>query len=111
MLADRLDVSRTQLREVLRALEEEGLIGVSENHGVRVILVSYEIARDYYFVRNSLDGLTAQLATQQRTENDFRGRERILSDMTQCVRQWGAEGCLEVNLRFHTAITNLITPS
>lgn len=103
-LAKRLETSRTPLREALRVLEEEGIIVVSPTQGVRVIQISYEMARDYYYVREMLDGLAARLAAQQGNHEQFADMAHILDDMNRSIKPWDPELWLNSNLMFHQTI-------
>ncbi|AIJ22908.1 GntR family transcriptional regulator [Amycolatopsis methanolica] len=63
-LSQRLDVSRTPVREALRRLESDGLVE-SGQRGVTVIRLSDAELREAYLVRASLEALTAELAAQR----------------------------------------------
>jgi len=69
-LVERLGVSRTPIREALQRLVQEGLLSTTANRGVRVRQVSAQEARDTYLVRETLDGLAAELAARHHTDAD-----------------------------------------
>ncbi|TVT26311.1 GntR family transcriptional regulator [Amycolatopsis rhizosphaerae] len=60
-LSERLEVSRTPVREALRRLESDGLVR-GARRGVTVVELDRKALRDAYHVRASLEGLTAELA-------------------------------------------------
>jgi DNA-binding GntR family transcriptional regulator len=69
-LVARLGVSRTPIREALQRLVQEGLLAASANRGVWVRVLTEREARDTYEVRETLDGLAAELAAKHHTEED-----------------------------------------
>lgn len=71
-LVERLGVSRTVIREALRQLESERLIGIEPQVGPRVTVLSAEEARQLYEVRAALEGTAARLAAANRTADELR---------------------------------------
>ncbi|MFD4248695.1 MULTISPECIES: GntR family transcriptional regulator [Amycolatopsis] len=69
-LSQRLDVSRTPVREALRRLESDGLVE-SGQRGVTVIRLSDAELREAYLVRASLEALTAELAAQRQQAGEI----------------------------------------
>jgi GntR family transcriptional regulator of vanillate catabolism len=60
--AEKLQVSRTPLREAFRILEQDGLVQVSNgNRTVQVVSFSEQELRDLYEIRQVIDGLAARL--------------------------------------------------
>ncbi|GGR01065.1 GntR family transcriptional regulator [Deinococcus ruber] len=69
-LTARLGVSRTPIREAIQRLTQEGLLENLPGRGARIRVVSAAEARDAYVVRETLDGLAAELAATQHTDAD-----------------------------------------
>lgn len=69
-IAERLQVSRTPVRESLQRLDSEGLI---TSHRRRWIVYEHSIAeiREIYEVRAALEGYSARLACQRATEDEL----------------------------------------
>lgn len=65
-LSEQLGVSRTPLREALRILERDGLVRISNgNRTVEVVTWSTGELRDFYEVREVVDGLAARLLARR----------------------------------------------
>ena len=66
-LAERLDVSRTPVREALRRLEAEGLVVHEPKRGAAVRSYTPEELDDMYRLRALLEGYAARLAAERMT--------------------------------------------
>ncbi len=64
-LAKLLGVSRTPIREAMRSLQQEGLVEIVPNHGVRVAPLSLEEFEELYALRIGIEGLAARVATER----------------------------------------------
>ncbi|NLC75189.1 MAG: GntR family transcriptional regulator [Clostridiales bacterium] len=61
-LANKLDVSRTPIREAIRKLELEGLVKITPGSGAQVAPISKKELNDVLEVRRALDALSCELA-------------------------------------------------
>lgn len=67
-LAEHYEVSRTPVREALRALDREGLVRLVPNHGAQVTPLSLETFEEIYALRSGIEGLAARTAAITATE-------------------------------------------
>jgi DNA-binding GntR family transcriptional regulator len=93
-LADRLQVSRTPIRESLQRLAAEGLV-ISRRRGWVVLEHTSAEIREIYEARAALEGYCARLAAEIASLHRG-GTKRILKSSRQHL--------VEVNDRFHDAI-------
>lgn len=71
-------VSRTPVREVLRVLEQEGLVELIPNYGARASLLSMDEFEELYALRCGIEGLAARLSVMKLTpERMISLRERF----------------------------------
>jgi DNA-binding GntR family transcriptional regulator len=82
-IADELNISRSPVREALRALDAEGLITLIPNRGAIVTERSLSELQEMYFTRGVVEGLAIQRAaplmddtTLWKMENIFEAAER-----------------------------------
>lgn len=83
-LAEHFRVSRTPIREALRALEREGLVRIVPNHGTRVESLSLDDFEEIYALRAGIEGLAARKAAEAATTDDHARlveRLEVLGDM------------------------------
>jgi len=118
-LAERFRVSRTSVREAMRALESRGLIGIRPGEGafVRevsietlveplalVILAQRETIADLYEARRLLEPPIAALAARRATDDELAEMTRILDDQGTEVTA-GRTGLVQ-DAAFHTALAH-----
>ena len=106
-LARELQVSRTPLREALRMLEQEGLVRVEPNKGVRVISGDVPTLLAAYEVRRVIDGLAARLAAQQATDETVGRLKEIIEVQEQSLSPWDAAAYTAANVDFHRTVMKM----
>ena len=80
-LADRLEISRTPIREALKRLELQGLVVHEPHHGAVVAMLDYGQVTELYGLREVLEGTAARLAAQHATEVEIQVlREMVARD-------------------------------
>jgi DNA-binding GntR family transcriptional regulator len=69
-LAERLNVSKTPVREALLRLRQIGLIEQDEGRGLRVVQLTADGVRHTYEIREALESFTARRAAEKATDED-----------------------------------------
>ncbi len=106
--SERLQVSRTPLREAFRILEQEGLVRVS--NGNRTVEVAQftsraDELRGLYEVREVLDGLAARLlATHGLSDGAAEELETLLNEMDAAVEPFDSSRWFSAHMAFHVRI-------
>ena len=104
-LAVHLSVSRTPVREALRALEADGFVKRLPNGGLMVAEVDARDVAELYEVRRALEGLAAHQAAQRATMHDARELVSILDHADR--RSDEAAALRELGERFHRRIAEV----
>ncbi|WP_022892761.1 GntR family transcriptional regulator [Agromyces subbeticus] len=110
-LAERLDVSRTPVREALQRLEADGLV-VAQGRGVRVHMRDADELAELYEARSALDGHAASaLATLVRRGEMAPARltelDAIADETDALTRSGDLPAATERNRGFHQRIAQL----
>lgn len=103
-LAAQFKVSRTPVREALKALIATGLVEVRGRQGVTVATISIPILLEMFEMMAALEGLCAKLAARRATVAE---KESLRALHTQLVEALGAgdpESFYAVNQAFHDAL-------
>lgn len=103
-LCERLDVSRTPLREALRILSAEGLVTISPNKGARVAESSLEDIFHMFEAMSVLEGSCARLAAERLTNQDLEKMERLHEQLEMAHRNGDPESYMSWNREFHELV-------
>jgi DNA-binding GntR family transcriptional regulator len=100
-LAERLDVSRTPIRESMQRLASEGLVSNRRRAWVVHEHTSEEI-RDIYEVRAALEGFAAGLASKRARPEQLELVDHFCREAVD--EDFGHSTFVDLNDRFHTAV-------
>ncbi len=100
-IAERLDVSRTPVRETLQRLATEGLILSRRRRWVVYEHTPVEI-REIYETRMALEGFAARLASERAEDRQIAEMRAAMHDLEGPSAE--GEGRVEANERFHSLI-------
>jgi len=104
-LAEQLGVSRTPLREVLRMLQEEGLVEIEPNQRTRVAGLDPAELDDVYASRILLETLALSMTLDQFTPDRQRETKRMLTAMRQSAKTGDFGAWFAAHGEFHRLIT------
>ena len=116
-LSEVFKVSRSSLREALRALESEGFLEIRQGDGTYValkpieqivkplataILTEKDTQLELFEIRKIIEPQLALLAAERASDEDLSRMEEILDSQAEEVRQGGAAG--DIDKEFHYAV-------
>ncbi len=109
-VADRLEVSRTPVREAVLQLQQEYFVEVLPYKGFRVKKLSLDDVRDTFQIRLALEGFCvihiSQNSTLTAVKKVFVNLDDSLTQMEKCARRDDPNAFVEQDARFHREITN-----
>ena len=103
-LARDLGVSRTPLREVLRMLQQEGLVVAAPHRRVQVAHLDLQDLEYVYTHRILLECLGVSLTTQEHAPRHINEIESVLAELNGLVDSEDAEAWDGAHQRFHAAL-------
>lgn len=101
-VAQRLNISRTPVREALRRLEDEGLLIHQPHRGMTVAKLDYQMIVELFVVRDVLEGAAARMAARLASDTEIEVLQSIARRESDVVDS--AEGMALHNRRFHDTI-------
>lgn len=104
-LAERLNVSRTPIRESLQRLAADGLV-TSHRRGWIVREHSPQEVTDLYEVRAALEGYAARLTAERATDEQLREIEQRQQRCRQAVEHRSRADLVDTNADFHDAVVD-----
>ena len=107
-LSEALGVSRTPIREALRRLEQEHLIEET-SRGAVVVGITEKDLEDIYEIRNSLEGIVAERAAANATEEQLEAMREVI-ELQQYYSQKdsdNADKIKDLDSQFHEMLYRL----
>lgn len=102
-LAERLNISRTPVREAIRRLEADGLVEHLPRQGASLRRLTYAEVMELYEMRAVLEGTAARLAARAASELEL----RELSDINlEMIDSTSPSDIVRLNRQFHAALIN-----
>ncbi|MCH6264728.1 MULTISPECIES: GntR family transcriptional regulator [Neobacillus] len=106
-IARDLNISRSPVREAVRALEKEGLLAIDEKSRITVYKPTLKDIVDIYECRMVLESLAARLTTRLATAQELQNIEKTVIDSKQYLDAEGErnrQALIAENGRFHELI-------
>ena len=103
-LATRFGVSRTPLREALRALASEGLVETAPNRGARVARLTPGDVDEIFPIMAQLEALAGELAAARLTEIELAELKALHYEMALHHTRGDSRAYIVVNERIHDKI-------
>ena len=99
--ANKLQISRTPLREALRKLELDGLVTYELRRGVIVCAFTLDDIDEIFTIRNAMMMLLLPSIVERVTEDDITAMREILTKMDAALEAGDCEALAVYNRQFH----------
>lgn len=106
-LTEKLNVSRTPLREALAQLEIQGLVSILPQRGVRINVLMYEDLLDLFEIIGALESQVVLAVFHQITDKKINLMERYNRVMNQAIKEEKNRNFHETNILFHKVFLDL----
>ena len=103
-LAEKMGVSRTPIREAIRMLQQEGLAVTIPRRGAEVAAMTEKDMEDVLQVREALEILAVQLASEKITKEQIAELEERLKAFEQAVETAEVKQIAQSDIDFHDLI-------
>lgn len=103
-LAAKLGVSRAPVREALKLLRAEGLVGEEPNRGACVISLTDADVHEIYDLRAGLEARAARLLARAHRPEDAEALNRLVKEIELAASVGDAPATYAADLVFHTAL-------
>ncbi len=100
-LSKTYSISRTPLREVLRALAGDGYVQIVSNRGAHVSPMSHKVLRDFFITAPMLYSAVARLAAQNARSAQIKEMREVQARFRQAIEAGTSEDLVYWNQRFH----------
>jgi DNA-binding GntR family transcriptional regulator len=107
-LAQRVQVSRTPVREALRRLQTEGLVVRGPRKGWRVCSLSREDIEQIFDLKESLEGLAARRAAQRITQQCAEQLLQIVKRMEEASQTADRQTWMALDAQYHEIIFRVV---
>ena len=104
-LSEKMNVSRTPIREAIKRLADDGLVKVEPRRGAYVANISIKDMLDVFEVREDMEGFVAKLAAQRITDEEkVRLREIAAEYEAAIAKADDKENIIALDEKFHNFI-------
>ena len=104
-LAERLEMSRTPVREALIRLEQEGLLEIKPRRGARVLPISVDDMREIYQLLTVLEATAAHAAAERKLDTgELADLEQAVAEMDASLASDDMDAWAEADARFHALL-------
>lgn len=103
-LCDRFGVSRTPLREALKALAAEGLITLQQNRGALVSRITPEAIIELFPIMGALEALAGELACERITDEQVAALQLLHDRMAKHFEKGEWTPYIKINRDIHAGI-------
>ena len=104
-LSEKMNVSRTPIREAIKRLADDGLVKVEPRRGAYVANISIKDMLDVFEVREDMEGFVAKLAAQRITDDEKQQLRAIAREYEEAIEKADdKEVIIELDEKFHNFI-------
>lgn len=103
-ISERLNVSRTPVREAFIRMEKEGLVRIYPQRGTYVSRISIDRAKEERFLRESLEIAVLREFCQEHSEMALIKMRRILEDQEQALKDQAYDKFMDDDDDFHNML-------
>ena len=105
-LSEKMNVSRTPIREAIKRLADDGLVKVEPRRGAYVANISIKDMLDVFEVREDMEGFVAKLASQRITDGQKLELKAIAEEYEEATKKPDKEAIIELDEKFHNFIVS-----
>jgi len=106
-LSEKLEISRTPVREALARLEQEGLVHIVPRRGVYIVRKTKAEILEMITVWAALEGMAARLITQNASDEEIASLRSMFTTFEGNQVQANIDEYSDTNIRFHQAILKI----
>ncbi|MEH7119486.1 GntR family transcriptional regulator [Neobacillus vireti] len=103
-IAKHFNISRSPVREAIRALVIEGLLVMDEKSQISVYKPNLQDVQEIYECRISLESTAVELAAERATEDQLQELEKTLVETSEWIKEGKTDLIVASNARFHELI-------
>ena len=104
-LSEKMNVSRTPIREAIKRLADDGLVKVEPRRGAYVANISIKDMLDVFEVREDMEGFVAKLAAQRITDDERDQLRAIAKEYEESIEKADdKETIIALDEKFHNFI-------
>lgn len=104
-LSEKMNVSRTPIREAIKRLADDGLVKVEPRRGAYVANISIKDMLDVFEVREDMEGFVAKLAAQRISDEEKETLKEIAAEYEEAIEKADdKENIIDLDEKFHNFI-------